>query len=46
MKAELAEEASNLRTRLGFQGTGWIRALPVYLLVIGDFWGIPAVAKG
>jgi len=37
MKAELAEEASNLRTRLGFQGPGWIRVLPVYLLVIGIF---------
>ena len=37
MKAELAEEASNLRTRLGFQDRGWIRVLPVYLLVIGIF---------
>jgi hypothetical protein len=37
MTAELAEEASNLRIRLGFQGTGWIRILPVYLLVIGIF---------
>jgi hypothetical protein len=37
MMAELAEEASNLRTRLGFQGTGWMRILPVYLLVIGIF---------
>jgi len=37
MKAELAQEASNLRTRLGFQGAGWIRALPMYLLVIGVF---------
>jgi hypothetical protein len=37
MTAELAEEASNLRIRLGFQGTGWIRNLPVYLLVIGIF---------
>ena len=35
--AELAEEASNLRTRLGFQDTGWMRVLPVYLLVIGIF---------
>jgi hypothetical protein len=34
LKAELAEEAANLRTRLGFQGPSWIRALPVYLLVI------------
>jgi hypothetical protein len=37
MTAELAEEASNLRTRLGFQDTGWMRVLPVYLLVIGIF---------
>ena len=37
MKAELTEEASNLRTRLGFQGAGWIRSLPLYLLVIGVF---------
>ena len=46
MKAELAEEASNLRARLGFQGAGWVRALPIYLLVIGDFRGVPAMAKG
>ena len=37
MKAELAEEASNLRTRLGFHAAGWIRMMPVYLLVIGIF---------
>jgi hypothetical protein len=37
MKAELTEEASNLRTRLGFQDAGWIRSLPVYVLVIGVF---------
>ena len=37
MTGELAEEASNLRTRLGFQDTGWMRVLPVYLLVIGIF---------
>lgn len=37
MMAELAEEASNLRTRLGFQDTGWMRVLPVYVLVIGIF---------
>lgn len=37
MKAELAEEASNLRTRLGFRGPGWIRVLSVYLLVIAIF---------
>lgn len=37
MTAELAEEASNLRARLGFQDTGWMRVLPVYLLVIAIF---------
>jgi hypothetical protein len=37
MKAELAEEASNLRARLGFRGAGWIRVLLVYLLVITVF---------
>ena len=37
MMAELAEEASNLRTRLGFRGRGWIRVLPVYLVVIAIF---------
>jgi len=37
MKAELAEEASNLRARLGFQDKSWMRILPVYLLVIGIF---------
>jgi hypothetical protein len=37
MMADLAEEASNLRGRLGFQGTGWMRAMPVYLLLIGIF---------
>jgi hypothetical protein len=37
MKAELAAEASDLRGRLGFRGTGWIRVMPVYLLVIGIF---------
>jgi hypothetical protein len=37
MTAELVEEASNLRARLGFHGPGWIRVLPVYLLVIGIF---------
>ena len=37
MKADLAKEASNLRVRLGFQSSGWLRALPVYLLVIGVF---------
>ena len=37
MKAELTEEASNLRARLGFQGAAWIRSLPVYLLVFGVF---------
>jgi hypothetical protein len=37
MKAELAQEASDLRRRLGFQGSGWIRAMPLYLLLIGVF---------
>ena len=37
MKAELAEEASSLCVRLGFQGHGWARTLPVYVLVIGVF---------
>jgi predicted small integral membrane protein len=37
MMADLAEEASNLRGRLGFQGSGWIRAMPVYLVLIGIF---------
>ena len=37
MKAELAQEASDLRGRLGFQGAGWIRAMPIYLLLIGIF---------
>ena len=37
MTAELAEEASNLRKRLGFQHTAWIRTVPVYLLLIGIF---------
>lgn len=46
MMAELAEEASNLRIRLGFQGTGWIRVLPVYLLVIGIFGGFLPWEKG
>lgn len=37
MTAELAEEASHLRRRLGFQGTGWIRAMLLYLLLVGIF---------
>jgi len=37
MTAELAEEASNLRVRLGFLRAGWIRSLPLYILVIGVF---------
>jgi|HubBroStandDraft_6_1064221.scaffolds.fasta_scaffold109121_3 hypothetical protein len=37
MRAELAKEASDLSGRLGFQGAGWIRALPVFVLVIGIF---------
>ncbi len=46
MKAELAEEASNLRTRLGFQGAGWIRSLPLYVLVIGVFGVLLPWQKG
>jgi hypothetical protein len=37
MRGELAQEASDLRKRLGFHGTGWIRAMPIYLLVMGVF---------
>jgi len=37
MMAELAQEASSLLTRLGYQRTDWIRVLPVFLLVIGVF---------
>ena len=37
MWADLADEALDLRARLGFQGTGWVRVLPVYLLLIGIF---------
>jgi hypothetical protein len=37
MRAELVEEASNLRTQLGFQNAGWPRALLLYLLLIAIF---------
>jgi hypothetical protein len=37
MRAELAEEAFSLRGRLGFRGASWIKAMPVYLLLIGVF---------
>lgn len=37
MKMGLAQEASDLRGRLGFQGPGWIRAMLLYLLLIGVF---------
>ena len=37
MTEELAEETSKLRERLGFQGAGWLRTIPVYALVIGVF---------
>ena len=37
MKADLAAEASTLRGRLGFEGSGWKRAIPIYLLLIGIF---------
>jgi hypothetical protein len=46
MKAELAEEASNLCTRLGFQGAGWMRSLPLYVLVIGVFGVVLPWQKG
>jgi hypothetical protein len=37
MRAVLAEEASGLIGRLGFQGAAWIRAVPIYLFLIGIF---------
>jgi len=37
MRADLAHEVSELRARLGFQATGWVRVLPLYLLLIGVF---------
>src|SRR6478735_5138797 len=37
MNADLAEEVSNLRGRLGFQGPGLIWAVLVYLILIGIF---------
>lgn len=37
MNGALAKEASNLLTRLGFEGGGWVRSFPIYLLVIGVF---------
>jgi hypothetical protein len=37
MNADLAEELSNLRGRLGFQGSGLIRAVLVYLILIAIF---------
>ena len=46
MKAALAEEASNLRVRLGFQAAGWVRTMLVYLLVIGIFGVILPWQKG
>ncbi len=46
MKAELAEEASYLRRRLGFEGAGWIRSLPLYVLVIGVFGVVLPWQKG
>ncbi len=35
MRAELAQEVYDLRRRLGFQGTGWIRVMALYLVLIG-----------
>lgn len=46
MKAELAEEASGLLTRLGFKNTGWTRTIPVYVLVIGIFGVFLPLQKG
>jgi hypothetical protein len=37
MRADLAQQASELTRRLGFEGKGWIRVMPVYLLLIGVF---------
>src|SRR5438552_11535114 len=37
MWVALAEEASGLLGRLGFQRAAWIRAVPVYLFLIGIF---------
>jgi len=37
MRADLAHEVSELRAGLGFQATGWVRVLPLYLLLIGVF---------
>ena len=37
MRAALAEEASGLIARLGFQGPARIRAVPIYLVLIGIF---------
>jgi len=35
MRAVLAEEASGLIGRLGFQGAAWIPAVPIYLFLVG-----------
>lgn len=37
MRAVLADEASGLFGRLGFEGAAWRRAVPVYLFLIGVF---------
>ena len=37
MRGALSEEASGLRHRIGLHGTAWIRAMPLYLLLIGAF---------
>jgi hypothetical protein len=37
MRAVLAEEASGLIGRLGFEGAAWTRAVPIYLFLIGIF---------
>ena len=37
MSTALSEEASGLRLRLGLNGPDWIRAIPLYALLIGVF---------
>jgi len=37
MRAVLAQEASGLIGRLGFQGSAWTRAIPICLFLIGIF---------
>ncbi len=37
MRAVVAGEASGLIDRLGFQSVAWVRAVPIYLVLIGIF---------